>query len=105
MTFEISQAVMLERAIVVFATIVAFGVVSIGGLCLLRWLGAGAPKRAKTEQQARMELMLAAIRTIQEGSPGSSKEIPDKEILGALERLARLEAHETEREATVQAGR
>ena len=38
MTFEISDAVVIERIVVVSITIVLFGIVSIGGLSLWRYL-------------------------------------------------------------------
>ena len=81
MSFHISQELLLERAIVVWATIVLFGLVSIGGLWLwrkyqhrgLRQQPANqTPASADTTGRvADMELILAGIRRIIEEEPRS----------------------------------
>jgi hypothetical protein len=43
MTFHISQALLIERTIVISVTIVLFGMLSIGGLLLLRRIIGRAP--------------------------------------------------------------
>jgi hypothetical protein len=81
MSFHISQELLFERAIVVWATILLFGLVSIGGLWILRkYQSRGlrqqpaiqTPATAHmTSRDADMEVILAGIRRLMEEEPRS----------------------------------
>ena len=55
MTFHISEALLIERAIVVSGTILLFGLVSIGGLLLLRRIMSADVRRRSAEPAIAQE--------------------------------------------------
>ena len=85
MKFEISQALLIERTIVVCATILLFGLVSIGGLWLWRRLTSGnmrtepqqntAPSIEKLDELVRaVERLGTAVGQQQQHSSQPSRE-------------------------------